>query len=111
MSIVLVSQPPPNLLKLWDLDLGNVEAPPYVQLHATSPLPPPLLEDANHPHFLGPPSWDYALLGALITTHTMQCSYIYWFPLLPSSTVNVLGTSLDLLGTPSRVAPHTYNYY
>ncbi|KAJ3870601.1 hypothetical protein F5051DRAFT_447438 [Lentinula edodes] len=38
----------PQLLhKLWDLDLGNVEATPYVKLRAASPLQPPTLEDVH----------------------------------------------------------------
>ncbi|KAJ3876072.1 hypothetical protein F5051DRAFT_441837 [Lentinula edodes] len=30
-----------------DLDLGNVEATPHVELHTASPLPPPTLEDVH----------------------------------------------------------------
>ncbi|KAJ3808579.1 hypothetical protein F5876DRAFT_78588 [Lentinula aff. lateritia] len=105
----------PQLLhKLWDLELGNVKATPYVRLRVASPLLPPPLEDVNcYPHFPGPPSRAYTLSGALtfktphqlqsttiltITTHTIQRSYVYRFPLLPPSSVHVLGTSLDLLG-------------
>ncbi|KAJ3846391.1 hypothetical protein EV368DRAFT_89100 [Lentinula lateritia] len=33
------------------------------------------------------------------------------FQLPPPSPINVLGTSLDLLGAPSRVTPHKSNYY
>ncbi|KAJ3914154.1 hypothetical protein F5877DRAFT_83071 [Lentinula edodes] len=43
----LVSQPPQLLHKLWDLDPGNVEATPHIELHAASPLPPPILEDVH----------------------------------------------------------------
>ncbi|KAJ3806286.1 hypothetical protein F5876DRAFT_80864 [Lentinula aff. lateritia] len=122
---------PPLLHKLWDLDLGNVEAIPYAKLHVASPLLPPPLEDVN----CYPTSRD--LLPGLIlyrelscskptsttiyndptltflasTTHTTQHSYIYWFLLLPPSSVNILGTSLDLLGTPSRVTSRNSNYY
>ncbi|KAJ3804917.1 hypothetical protein F5876DRAFT_82426 [Lentinula aff. lateritia] len=60
----------PQLLhKLWDLDLGNVEAIPYVELRTASPLLPPPLEDARrYPHFPGPPSRAYTLSGA----HTFE---------------------------------------
>ncbi|KAJ3910970.1 hypothetical protein F5877DRAFT_86693 [Lentinula edodes] len=70
-SIVLVSQPPQVLHELWDLDLGNVKAIPYVKLHAASPLLPPPLEDISHyHHFPGPPSWAYTSSGALMSgTH------------------------------------------
>ncbi|KAJ3884127.1 hypothetical protein GG344DRAFT_84528 [Lentinula edodes] len=47
----LTSPKPPRapqlLFKLWDLDLGNVKATPYVQLRTTSPLQPPTLEDVH----------------------------------------------------------------
>ncbi|KAJ3911011.1 hypothetical protein F5877DRAFT_86627 [Lentinula edodes] len=43
----------PNAL-FWDLDLGNVEATPYVELRAASPLQPPTLK---HPP-LSPSSQD-----------------------------------------------------
>ncbi|KAJ3884938.1 hypothetical protein GG344DRAFT_83320 [Lentinula edodes] len=33
--------------ELWDLDLGNVEATPYVKLRAASPLQPPTLKDIH----------------------------------------------------------------
>ncbi|KAJ3858821.1 hypothetical protein EV359DRAFT_87160 [Lentinula novae-zelandiae] len=62
---------PQALHKLRDLDLGNVEATPYVELHTASPLLPPTLADV-HPHLLfpGPPSWAYTSLGALtLGTH------------------------------------------
>ncbi|KAJ4467160.1 hypothetical protein C8J55DRAFT_565415 [Lentinula edodes] len=39
---------PQLLRKLRDLDLGNVEATPHVELRIASPLPPPTLED-DHP--------------------------------------------------------------
>ncbi|KAJ3859061.1 hypothetical protein EV359DRAFT_68487 [Lentinula novae-zelandiae] len=137
-STILVSQPTPNLSKLpqllhklWDLDQGNIEAIPYVELHVTSPLLPPPLEDVNrYPYFPGPPPglilhWDLShskptsttiyndstLTSLASTIHTMQHSYVYWFQLLPPSSVNVLGTSLDLLGTPPRVTSHNSNYY
>ncbi|KAJ3884372.1 hypothetical protein GG344DRAFT_84126 [Lentinula edodes] len=32
---------------LQDLDLGNVEAIPHVELRIASPLPPPTLEDVH----------------------------------------------------------------
>ncbi|KAJ3884250.1 hypothetical protein GG344DRAFT_84319 [Lentinula edodes] len=32
-----------SIILLWDLDLHNVKATPYVKLLAASPLPPPLL--------------------------------------------------------------------
>ncbi|KAJ3857447.1 hypothetical protein EV368DRAFT_77801, partial [Lentinula lateritia] len=122
---------PPLLHKLWDPDLGNVEAIPYAKLHVASSLLPPPLEDIN----CYPTSRD--LLPGLIlyrelscskptsttiyndptltflasTTHTAQHSYVYWFLLLPPSSVKVLGTSLDLLGTPSRVTSRNSNYY
>ncbi|KAJ3911585.1 hypothetical protein F5877DRAFT_85773 [Lentinula edodes] len=35
------------LRKLRDLDLGNVEATPHVELRIASPLPPPTLEDVH----------------------------------------------------------------
>ncbi|KAJ3858954.1 hypothetical protein EV359DRAFT_86980, partial [Lentinula novae-zelandiae] len=38
--------PTPNPL-LWDLHLSNVEATPYVELRAASPLPPPILGDVH----------------------------------------------------------------
>ncbi|KAJ3886044.1 hypothetical protein GG344DRAFT_82088 [Lentinula edodes] len=41
----VVSQPPQSLHKLWDLDLRNVEANPYIELRAASLLPPPTLKD------------------------------------------------------------------
>ncbi|GAW00502.1 hypothetical protein LENED_002026 [Lentinula edodes] len=40
-------QAPYLLHELWDLDLGNVEATPYLKLRVTSPLPPPTLEDVH----------------------------------------------------------------
>ncbi|KAJ3870389.1 hypothetical protein F5051DRAFT_447810 [Lentinula edodes] len=40
------SSPTPNAL-LWDLDLGTVEAAPYVELRTASPLQPPTLEDVH----------------------------------------------------------------
>ncbi|KAJ3806676.1 hypothetical protein F5876DRAFT_80453 [Lentinula aff. lateritia] len=105
-------QAPQLLHKLWDLDLGNVEAIPYVKLCVASPLLPPPLEDVNrYPHFPGPPSRAYTLSGALTTTHTTQHSYVYWFLLLPPSSFNILGTSLGLLGTPSRVTSRNSNYF
>ncbi|KAJ3803996.1 hypothetical protein F5876DRAFT_83970 [Lentinula aff. lateritia] len=78
MSIVLAPQ---LLHELWDLDLGNIEAPPYFQLCATSPLLPPPLEDVNrYPHFPGPPSQAYTPSGALtFETHinyNLQRSYV-----------------------------------
>ncbi|KAJ3808700.1 hypothetical protein F5876DRAFT_78473 [Lentinula aff. lateritia] len=36
----------PNAL-LWDLNPGNVEATPYIELRAASPLQPPTLEDIH----------------------------------------------------------------
>ncbi|KAJ3845998.1 hypothetical protein EV368DRAFT_89748 [Lentinula lateritia] len=41
--------PTPNAL-LWDLDLGNVEATPYVKLRAASPLQPPTCHNSQHRH-------------------------------------------------------------
>ncbi|KAJ3804629.1 hypothetical protein F5876DRAFT_82852 [Lentinula aff. lateritia] len=59
-------QAPQVLHELWGLDLGNVEAIPYVKLHAASPLLPPTLEDVSrYLHFPGPPSQAYTLSGAL----------------------------------------------
>ncbi|KAJ3911099.1 hypothetical protein F5877DRAFT_86479 [Lentinula edodes] len=40
------SSPTPNAL-FWDLDLGNVEATPYIELRAASPLQPPTLKDVH----------------------------------------------------------------
>ncbi|KAJ3803725.1 hypothetical protein F5876DRAFT_84593 [Lentinula aff. lateritia] len=58
--------PPPSLLELWDIDLGNVEATPYVELHVASPLIPPPLEDASrYPHFPGTQSRACTPSGAL----------------------------------------------
>ncbi|KAH7877291.1 uncharacterized protein C8R40DRAFT_1168633 [Lentinula edodes] len=85
--------------KLWDLDLSNVKATPHVELRIASPLTPPTLKDV-HPQAQSPgtyppwhiPSWEltpsrpiyiYNLFGPILTFY--------------------LGTSLDLLGTPSRV--------
>ncbi|KAJ3805549.1 hypothetical protein F5876DRAFT_81661 [Lentinula aff. lateritia] len=122
-------QAPPLLHKLWDLDLGNVKAIPYTKLRVASPLLPPPLEDVNrYPtsqdllpglilywelSHLKPTSItiynDPTLTFLASTTHTTPCSYIYWFPLIPPSSVNVLGTSLDLLGTPSRVTSRISN--
>lgn len=66
MSIVLVSQPPFNPLKLRDLDLRNIKAIPYVELCTASLLLPPMLEDVRrYLHFPGPPFWAYILSGAL----------------------------------------------
>ncbi|KAJ3910977.1 hypothetical protein F5877DRAFT_86686 [Lentinula edodes] len=43
-----------SIILLWDLNLGNVEAIPYIKLCVTSPLLPPPLEDVNrYPHFPG----------------------------------------------------------
>ncbi|KAJ3884608.1 hypothetical protein GG344DRAFT_83773 [Lentinula edodes] len=120
-----------SIILLWDPDLGNIEAIPYVKLRVASSLIPPPLKDVNcYPHFSGPPSglilyWELSrskptsttiynnptLTFIASTTHTTQHSYIYWFLLLLPSSVNVLGTSLDLLGTPSRVTFHSWNYY
>ncbi|KAJ4492150.1 hypothetical protein C8J55DRAFT_556587 [Lentinula edodes] len=36
-----------QFITLWDLDLGNAEATPYIELRAASPLPPPTLEDVH----------------------------------------------------------------
>ncbi|KAJ3803878.1 hypothetical protein F5876DRAFT_84229 [Lentinula aff. lateritia] len=48
------SDSPTSIVLLWDLDLGNVKATPYVELHVASPLIPPPLEDAScYPHFPG----------------------------------------------------------
>ncbi|KAJ3858443.1 hypothetical protein EV359DRAFT_87735 [Lentinula novae-zelandiae] len=62
------------------------------------------------PHFPGPPSWANTLLGllqfVLFNTPTSPSSRLSLSP-----PVIVLGTSLDLLRTPSRVASHTYDYY
>ncbi|KAJ3859153.1 hypothetical protein EV359DRAFT_68409 [Lentinula novae-zelandiae] len=41
-------QAPYLLHELWDLNLGNVKAPPHIHPHIASPLPPPQLEDTNH---------------------------------------------------------------
>ncbi|KAJ3805172.1 hypothetical protein F5876DRAFT_82087 [Lentinula aff. lateritia] len=64
----------PKRLLFWDLDLANVEAIPYVELHITSPLLPPMLEDVRlYLHFPGPPSRAYTRSGAL----TPGTHYIY----------------------------------
>ncbi|KAJ4492085.1 hypothetical protein C8J55DRAFT_556477 [Lentinula edodes] len=50
---------PQLLRKLWDLDVGNVEAAPHIELRIASPLPPPTLED-DHPQTSPPgtyPPW------------------------------------------------------
>ncbi|KAJ3876017.1 hypothetical protein F5051DRAFT_430114 [Lentinula edodes] len=40
-----LSNPTPQVLhELWDLDLGNVKAIPYIEVHTASLLPPPPLE-------------------------------------------------------------------
>ncbi|KAJ3872092.1 hypothetical protein F5051DRAFT_445527 [Lentinula edodes] len=60
-------QAPQVLHKPRDLDLGNVEAIPYIELHTTSPLLPPMLEDIRlYLHFPGPPSQAYTPSGALM---------------------------------------------
>ncbi|KAJ3804281.1 Hsp70 protein-domain-containing protein [Lentinula aff. lateritia] len=106
----LISPEPPQapqvLHKLRDLDLGNVEATPYVELRAASPLPPPLLENASH---YSPTSWDllprltlYQELSHLkLPSTTSYNNPTSWLSL--SSPVIILGTPQDLLGTPSRV--------
>ncbi|KAJ3885375.1 hypothetical protein GG344DRAFT_82775 [Lentinula edodes] len=113
-------QAPQLLHKLWDLNLCNVKATPYVKLHVASPLlPPPPPPPGSIPYWelshSRPPSTmiynDPTLTFLASTAHTMQHSYVYWFPLPPSPTVNDLGTSLDLLGTPSRGSSCNSNYY
>ncbi|KAH7868585.1 uncharacterized protein C8R40DRAFT_1177664 [Lentinula edodes] len=37
-----------SIVVLWDLDLGNIKATPYIELRVASPLLPPPLKDANH---------------------------------------------------------------
>ncbi|KAJ3803485.1 hypothetical protein F5876DRAFT_85238 [Lentinula aff. lateritia] len=86
-----------SIVLLWDLDLGNIEATPYVELRIASPLIPPTLGDVSrYPHFPGPPSQlilhrglshlkptsttiynDPTLTFLTVTIHTMQCSYTY----------------------------------
>ncbi|KAJ3897934.1 hypothetical protein F5879DRAFT_995360 [Lentinula edodes] len=102
------------LRKLRDLDLSNVEATPHVEPRIASPLPPPILEDV-HPQAQSPgtyppgriPSWELTtsrpisiynlfesyidvLASTIPTTRYYKVPYFYL-------------TSLDLLGTPSRV--------
>ncbi|KAJ3858408.1 hypothetical protein EV359DRAFT_87795 [Lentinula novae-zelandiae] len=70
---------PPTAHKLWDLNLGNVEATPYVELRIASPLLPPPLEVYN--------SYYLVLLRLTVSITSTSPRYI-------------LGTSLDLLGAP-----------
>ncbi|KAJ4495005.1 hypothetical protein C8J55DRAFT_554614 [Lentinula edodes] len=65
--------PTPNAL-LWDLNLGNVEATPYIELRAASPLLLPTLEDVPpKPQFPGPPPQAYIFSGA----YTLQTHSLY----------------------------------
>ncbi|KAJ3858582.1 hypothetical protein EV359DRAFT_87510 [Lentinula novae-zelandiae] len=85
------------LHKLWDLNLSNVKAIPYVELCTASPLLPPPLEDARrYPHFPGPPSRAYTLSGLThsrptpttiyndptLTALTSTGSHYFYLPLL-----------------------------
>ncbi|KAH7874978.1 uncharacterized protein C8R40DRAFT_1171077 [Lentinula edodes] len=72
--------PTPTAL-LWDLDLGNVEATPYVKLGTASPSPPPPLEDVcRYPPLPGTSSQAHTLLGAHISetsiNYNLQQSYV-----------------------------------
>ncbi|KAJ3803790.1 hypothetical protein F5876DRAFT_84431 [Lentinula aff. lateritia] len=52
-------QAPQLLHELWDLDLGNVKASPYVRLRATSLLPPPPLPPTSRDLLSGlTPYWE-----------------------------------------------------
>ncbi|KAJ3900742.1 hypothetical protein F5879DRAFT_992596 [Lentinula edodes] len=112
MSIVLVSQPPPNLLELRDLDLANVKANSYIGLRIASLLLPPTLEDVClYLHFPGPPSQAYTPSGALMSGTPYVYDLLQSCTLLAtSSPANVLGTSQDLLGTSSKVKPLNPNH-
>ncbi|KAJ3858231.1 hypothetical protein EV359DRAFT_88054 [Lentinula novae-zelandiae] len=103
-----------SIVALWDLALGNVKASHHIHLCIASPLLPPPLEDINH--YLPLPGTSFPGSHSIGSSHLLQfvlcnppTSPSSW--LHPSSPVIILGTSLDLLGTPSRVTSHNHSYY
>ncbi|KAJ3898335.1 hypothetical protein F5879DRAFT_994908 [Lentinula edodes] len=87
---------------LWDLSLGNVEATSYVKLLVASPLPPPTLEDVH----LQPPVPGTSPSGEYNSFYAALLGFVP-----PPPQFYVLGTSLDLTGTPSRVTSLNPSHY